>query len=237
LDFGTSQNATRNERGLCMKKRFLMLFISGIALVALIVSGLSCVGYDQGTTGDDWSLWDADKFKDFITLDSSSIVECLQDIGPPYEGDPADQPTQDGFDAIRDWVAANIEYKTDEEQWGVDEYWQTPEETLFLRTGDCEDFAILLCTLLRAYGIGEEQIYVTIGVDNEGYGHAFLIENWYLDGEWRAIEPQAGIQTFPPGRRFKDYSLADFKLLRDYEIILGFNDSYYYDESFPWDEA
>ena len=219
-----------------MKKRCLMFFISRLALVGLFVVGLNCVSYDQGMTGDDWSSWDADKFKDFIMLDSSSVVECLQDINPPYEGDPADQSTQDGFDAIRDWVAANIEYKTDEEQWGVDEYWQTPGETLSLCSGDCEDFAILLCTLLRAYGISEEQIYVAVGVGNDGYGHAFLIENWYLDGEWRAIEPQVGTVTFPPGRRFKDYSLVDFKLIRDYEIILGFNDFYYYDESFPWDE-
>jgi hypothetical protein len=232
LDFEKRQNTTRNERGFSVKKRFLMLFISGIALVVLIVSGSSCVGYDQGMTGDDWSLWTEDEFKALITPECQLVKNCLQDVlgAPPYE------LSQVGFDNIRDWVAANIEYKTDEEQWGVDEYWQTPEETLSLRTGDCEDFAILLCTLLRAYGIDEERVYVAIGVDNKGYGHAFLIEDWYLDGEWRAIEPQAGIQTFPPGRRFKDYSLADFKLLRDYEIILGFNDLYYYDESFPWDE-
>jgi len=212
-----------------------MLFISGIALVAPILSGLGCVSYEQGTTGDDWSSWDAEKFDDFIMPDSPSVVECLQDIDPPYGGNLTGQPTQDGFDEIRDWVATNIEYKTDDEQWGVDEYWQTPDETLSLLSGDCEDFAILLCTLLRAYGIGEEQIYVAVGVDEEGYGHAFLIENWYLDGEWRAIEPQVGAQTFPPGRRFEDYNLADFKLLRDYEIITAFNDLYYYDESFPWD--
>ncbi|HUX48084.1 MAG TPA: transglutaminase-like cysteine peptidase [Dehalococcoidia bacterium] len=219
-----------------MKKRLLTLLICGVVLGLLFVSGLSCVSYDQGTTGDDWFLWDEEKFTEFITPDCPYIAGCLQDIDPTYEGDPPDRPTQDGFDAIRDWVAANIEYKTDEEQWGIEEYWQTPEETLSLRTGDCEDFAILLCTLLRAYGVSEEQIYVAVGIDDDGYGHAFLIENWYLDGEWRAIEPQAGAQTFPPGRRFKDYSLADFKLLRDYEIILGFNDSYYYDEYFPWDE-
>jgi len=219
-----------------MKRCFLVLLVFGFALSLVLVLGLSCVSYDQGTTGDDWSSWDEEKFKDFITLDSSSIVECLQDIYPPYEGDLTDQPVQDGFNAIRDWVAANIKYKTDKEQWGVAEYWQTPEDTLSLRTGDCEDFATLLCTLLRAYGIGEQQIYIALGLDNDGYGHAFLIENWYLDGEWRAIEPQTETQTFPPGRRFEDYSLADFRLFRDYEIVLGFNDSYYYDESFPWDE-
>ncbi len=219
-----------------MRNNFLMLFISGITLVVLILSCFSCASYDEGTTGDDWSSWSEQEFKDFITLDSSSVIECLQGIDPPCGGNLTDEPTQDGFDTIRDWVADNIEYKADEEQWGVDEYWQTPEDTLSLRTGDCEDFAILLCTLLRVYSISEEHIYVALGLDNEGYGHAFLIENWYLDGEWRAIEPQAGTQTFPPGRRFKDYSLTDFKLLRDYEIIIGFNDSYYYDELFPWDD-
>jgi len=219
-----------------MKKRFLIPLACGVALGLLIVSGVSCVSYDPGLPADHWSLWTEDEFKDFITLDSSSIVECLWDIDPPYEGDPANQPTQDGFDAIRDWVAANVEYKTDEEQWGVDDYWQTPEETLSLHTGDCEDFAILLCTLLRAYGIDEEHIYVAIGVDDKGQGHAFLIEDWYLGGEWRVIEPQVEAQPFHPGRRFEDFNLADFRLLREYEIIVGFNDLYYYDESFPWDE-
>ncbi|HEY4711754.1 MAG TPA: transglutaminase-like domain-containing protein [Dehalococcoidia bacterium] len=215
-----------------MKKCSIILLVCGAALILLLVSGLSCTSYYSGTTGDDWSSWDQEKFKDFITPDCSLVNECLQGIvgAPPYE------LSKDGFDAIRDWVAANVEYKSDEEQWGVDEYWQTPEETLSLRTGDCEDFAILLCTLLRAYGIDEEHIYVAIGVDDQGYGHAFLIENWYLDGEWRAIEPQVGTQTFPRGRRFKDFNLADFLLLRNYEIIMGFNDSCYYDESFPWDE-
>jgi len=228
--------AKMNE-GLSMEMRSVRLLVCLAALVLLILPGVGCTSHDQGTTGDNWSSWNADRFKDLITINSSSVAQCLQDINPPYEGDPADQPTKDGFDAIRDWVAANIQYKSDEEQWGVDDYWQTPDETLSLGSGDCEDFAILLCTLLRAYGIGEEQIFVAIGVDDDGYGHAFLIENWYLDGEWRALEPQAGAQTFPPGPRFKDYSLADFKLLRDYEIILAFNDSYYYDESFPWDQS
>jgi predicted transglutaminase-like cysteine proteinase len=219
-----------------MRQRLLIHSFCAAALGLLLASGLSCISYDQDTTGDDWTSWGEEKFEEFITVDAPCVAECLQIIDPPYGGNLTDQPTEDGFDDIRDWVAANIEYKDDEEQWGVDDYWQTPEETLSLYSGDCEDVAILLCTLLRAYGIAGEQMYVAIGVDNAGYGHAFLIENWYLDGEWRAIEPQVGTDTFPPGRRFEDYNLADFKLLRDYEIILGFNDFYYYDESFPWDE-
>jgi Bacterial transglutaminase-like cysteine proteinase BTLCP len=213
-----------------MKKHFLTLTVSGIGLGLLVMSGLSCVAYYENPPTTQFDMTESE-IKAYIAPNCTLVWDCLQDI----LGDSPYELSKDGFDAIRDWVAANIEYKSDEEQWGVEEYWQTPEETLSLHTGDCEDFAILLCTLLRAYGIGEEQIYVAVGVDNEGYGHAFLIENWYLDGEWRAIEPQVGTQTFPPGRRFQEYNLADFKLLRDYEIIAAFNDSIYYDESFPWD--
>jgi hypothetical protein len=213
-----------------MKKCSVILFICGIALGLLIISGAGCVTYDRDPTTAPFDMTESE-IKAFIMPNCSLVKECLQDI----LGDPPYELTKAGFDAIRDWVAANIDYMSDEERWGFEEYWQTPEETLSLRTGDCEDFAILLCTLLRAYGIDEERIYVAVGVDDQGYGHAFLIEDWYLDGEWRAIEPQAEAEPFPPGRRFKDFNLADFLLLRHYDIIAAFNDFYYYDESFPWD--
>ncbi len=215
-----------------MKRYSVILLTCGIVLGLLIVPGLSCVAYYQSPTGTLFGMTESE-IRAYITPECSLVRQSLQTIvgAPPYE------PSKSGFAAIRDWVAASVEYKSDQEQWGVIDYWQTPDETLALHTGDCEDFAILLCTLLRAYGIPAEQMYVAVGVDNQGHGHAFLIENWYLGGEWRAIEPQVGTQTFPPGRRFKDYNLADFKLLRDYEIVAGFNDSYYYDASFPWDEG
>jgi predicted transglutaminase-like cysteine proteinase len=212
-----------------MKRRFLMLLFWGGALALVGVYTLGCVAY-QTPVSSPLDMTDSE-IRAYITPTCTLVQDCLEGI----VGEPPYQLTKTGFDAIRNWVAANIEYKLDEEQWGVEEYWQTPEQTLTLRTGDCEDFAILLCTLLRAYGISGDQVYVAVGVDNQGYGHAFLMENWYLDGEWRAIEPQVGTQSFPRGWRFKDYSLADFKLLRDYKIIVAFNDCYYYDEAFPWD--
>jgi predicted transglutaminase-like cysteine proteinase len=214
-----------------VKKRSTVVLACGATLVWILLAGPACTTY-YDSAPDTLSGMTESQIKAYITPDCTAVEQCLHDV----LGDTPYQPSTDGFDAVRDWVAASIEYETDEEQWGVEDYWQTPEETLSLRTGDCEDFAILLCTLLRAYGIDGQHIYVAVGVDDDGNGHAFLIEDWCLDGEWRAIEPQAGSQTFPPGRRFEDYSLADFKLLRDYEIILGFNDSSYYDESFPWDE-
>lgn len=44
------------------------------------------------------------------------------------------------------YVAQEVEHK--EEPSGID-YWQTPEETYSLKTGDCEDKAILLMYILQ----------------------------------------------------------------------------------------
>ena len=45
------------------------------------------------------------------------------------------------FDEIRSWISVNIKY-VDEDT--ATYHWQTPEETLRLRTGLCVDYAILL---------------------------------------------------------------------------------------------
>jgi predicted transglutaminase-like cysteine proteinase len=215
-----------------MKKRFLVALVYVGALGLLIVSGLSCSGllYSESSTVSKSPTTESE-FKSYITLDCLSIKEALQDaVGPaPYE------LSQAGFDTIRNWVADNIDYKSDQERWGGD-YWQTPAETLSYRTGDCEDFSILLCSLLRAYGIAAERVYVTLGVDGSEDGHAFLIEDWYCDGEWRRIESQAPAQlssvAWLGGLRPHPDSALD-----KYEITEVFNDLYYYegdDESFSW---
>ena len=205
--------------------KYLITVMLAILLFTLGYTALKGSG-DSITTPS--SQYTESEAKSHITPESRLIDDCLKGI----LGDPPYQPSQDGFGLIRDWVAYNIDYIQDEEQWGVNDYWQTPEETLSLCTGDCEDFAILPCTLLRAYGINENQVYVALGVDSEGYGHAFLIENWYFDGQWRAIEPQAPTKVLPGRRKF---NLVDVKL-DEYEIFTAFNDIYYYDESYPWGE-
>jgi hypothetical protein len=195
------------------------------------VSGLSCISciiYPASSIAH-WFPATESEFESYITPECQSVEEALRDI----LGDPPYGLSQVGFDDIRDWVAINIDYMSDEERWDED-YWQTPEETLSYHTGDCEDFSILLCSLLRAYGIDAEQVYVALGVDDEGEGHAFLIEDWYHDGEWRRIESQAPAQ-FSSWHSWFGLPNPDSRL-DEYEIAAAFNDLYYYDESFPWDE-
>jgi hypothetical protein len=203
-------------------------------LGSLIVSGLSCSGLlDGGSSAAVSSPTTESELKSYITPDCPSVKEALQDVvgPPPYE------PSRAGFDTIRNWVADNIDYESDQQRW-ADDYWQTPEETLSYRTGDCEDFSILLCSLLRAYGIDAERAYVALGVDGGDDGHAFLIEDWYLDGEWRRVESQAPADlssvAWLDGLRPHPDSELD-----KYEITVVFNDLYYHendDESFSWSQ-
>jgi transglutaminase-like putative cysteine protease len=214
-----------------VKKRFLISLTFGAVLGLLIVSGLSCIGYIiyPASPIANWLPATESEFNSYITPECPSVKEVLHDI----LGDPPYELSQAGFDDIRDWVATNIDYMSDEKRWGKD-YWQTPEETLSYRTGDCEDFSILLCSLLRAYGIDAEQVYVALGVNDEEDGHAFLIEDGYYDGEWRRIESQAPAQ-FSSWHSWLGLPNLDSRL-DEYEITAAFNDLYCYDESFPWDE-
>lgn len=218
--------------GLGVKRRFLIHLACGAALGLLILSGLSCLScfsYPESPTGLGLPTTESE-FKSYITPECPWVEGTLQGI----LGDPPYEPSQVDFDDIRDWVADNIDYKPDEDRWGED-YWQTPEETLSHSTGDCEDFSVLLCSLLRAYGIDAERVYVALGIDDEEYGHAFLIEDWYHDGEWRRIESQAPAQLSSWHSWFGSPKAHPDSELYEYEITTAFNDLYYYDESFPWE--
>jgi len=54
-------------------------------------------------------------------------------------------------------------YLPDDVTWSMPEYWQTPEETLKSRTGDCEDGAILLYYLCRQLGVPSGRLWLWAG--------------------------------------------------------------------------
>jgi transglutaminase-like putative cysteine protease len=119
--------------------------------------------------------------------------------------------------ALRNWVGNNIQYKHDEEVYGVSEYWQFGKETVSLKTGDCEDFAILLCSLLRAAGYSADDVYVVIGKNAQGY-HAWVKINLETVG-WYNLEPQEnGWATL----------VGDFITLSDYQALYQFNDQQFH---------
>jgi predicted transglutaminase-like cysteine proteinase len=93
------------------------------------------------------------------------------------------------------WVADEIIYIAEplegEVGYKVRDDWKTPEETLLSRSGDCEDFTILLMYLLDLIGVKTEMALVLMDADDEDGdgdlgGHAFIL----IDGV--AYEPQRG---------------------------------------------
>jgi hypothetical protein len=100
------------------------------------------------------------------------------------------------FDRVYYYVSSII-YTYDKAKWGVEDYWQTAEQTINDGTGDCEDHAILLQSLLEAllyktYGyIPNETVYMVCGgidFDYDGTidgGHCWnVIEASKLPKEW-----------------------------------------------------
>jgi transglutaminase-like putative cysteine protease len=77
------------------------------------------------------------------------------------------------------WVKNNIEYAYDTEVWNRVDYWQFPEETLELRTGDCEDKAILLMAIIIHQGLGDPLLI--LGANSRYEAHAWVEVG---DGAW-----------------------------------------------------
>jgi len=80
----------------------------------------------------------------------------------------------------QDFVHNQVKYKYDK-----GDFWQFPLETLDSGRGDCEDMALLLCSILRCY-IPAEEVYCVAG-NWKGDGHC-----WVVAGEpWNIIETTA----------------------------------------------
>jgi len=126
--------------------------------------------------------FDENLCRSFITPEDQNVVELKNKV---LEDKPV--LTSDWI-ALRDWVGNNIQYRSDPEIHGEREYWQFSNETIQLRTGDCEDFSILLCSLLRADEWSPGNVYVIVGEQNNQY-HAWVRVIWN-DIEY-SIEPQA----------------------------------------------
>ncbi len=92
-----------------------------------------------------------------------------------------------------EFVTEEILYNSDLENYGVEEAWANPEQTLKKGSGDCEDKAILLTSLLKFHteevNLEEDLIFVRIA-PYQSELHAQVIwkdsQNWYL------LDPTSG---------------------------------------------
>jgi hypothetical protein len=80
------------------------------------------------------------------------------------------------------YAIRHVNYSLDIFNWNVFEYYATPEETIERGLGDCEDFAILTCSILRSMDldawviIGKKHAWVRVFDGGESFDY-FPIEN------------------------------------------------------------
>jgi len=94
---------------------------------------------------------------------------------------------------IAEFVSKKIRYERDD----IIDPWQFPEETLRLKSGDCEDRALLLASLLLASGISAYNVRVCLGkmrmYFNPPKKHSDCDHVWVMykseAGRWQVIEP------------------------------------------------
>lgn len=97
-------------------------------------------------------------------------INAWEDGIRPYAGMPLEQMAA----GVNSFVNQE-QYITDQDNWHVADYWETPVE-FFQRGGDCEDFAIAKYASLRALGVPEERMRLAIVQDEEkNEPHAVLI--------------------------------------------------------------
>lgn len=218
IDLGSAGRLTREIGSLPPKSKFDDSFSFSVQYDTQETCGVTASSYDSAHSWDfnvDAELprlpsWEDSKL--FITPQDRYVETVYNEI---MSGLNFFMPFH--WVAIRDWVGKNIDYIDDVDNQNVSEFWQLSRETLDSSRGDCEDLAILLCSLLRADGWSAEKVYVVLGENEAGEHHAWVkIE--IMDGIWYNIEPQRdGWSTL----------LIDYLVLNGYTALYSFNDKYF----------
>ncbi len=82
----------------------------------------------------------------FIEPDDPFVEKVAEHILSKTEGFSDLQKAE----AVLSFVQSSIAYTSDEKLYGTKEFWAFPVETLYLHRGDCEDTAILFCSISTA---------------------------------------------------------------------------------------
>jgi predicted transglutaminase-like cysteine proteinase len=119
------------------------------------------------------------------------------------------------LDLVNDFFNGTILATTDRRQWGAEDYWATPVETLVARAGDCEDFVIAKYFTLRELGVPDERLRLTY-VRALRLGEPHMVLTWYetrdadplvLDNVSRAIRPASQRSDLVPVYSFNGENL------------------------------
>lgn len=109
----------------------------------------------------------------FITPNDPTVSKVYDSI----KGNMVGMDDIDKANFLLSFVQDNIDYELDESIYGQNDYVQYPAETLLLKTGDCEDMALLLVTFYEKAGLdsvlinaeGHTSVGVNVPLENGYY--------------------------------------------------------------------
>jgi len=108
-----------------------------------------------------------------ISTVSRNRMEELKEVAQKI--DQAEYPLLGSPSEIVTWLASNIKYKEDIQGEKKEDYWQSPEETIILQSGDCEDYSFLVEAFLDQMGIESSVIVVNYTKSGKPAAHAFIV--------------------------------------------------------------
>jgi len=144
----------------------------------------------------------------FITPNDTAVQQTINDVTGGWSNPSDWDEYWTDIDALYDWVVANIPYNYDglfpvlpSIMSGDVEYkaemWQFPNETLTVKRGDCEDMAILLCSLVRGYS--QEHWAECILIMSSSSGHA-AVQIPVSGGKLSILDPAGHYHTSSLGQ-------------------------------------
>lgn len=125
------------------------------------------------------------------------------------------------------WIIDNIKYVSDSQK-GKKDYWQFVFETLYYKTGDCEDGAILLANLMMASGIPYWKIRLSVG-DVKAGAHGYVVYYCELKDRWVILDwcyevNKSKISERKDYKEEADYLTVWFSWNSKYSFSKGLND-------------
>lgn len=113
-------------------------------------------------------------------------------------------PEHERLARVNAWINHAITFESDQQNYGVSDYWASARETMARGRGDCEDYAIAKMELLRASGVPASELYLVIAKDLvRRADHALLVVRlsdgyWLLDSSADQVLPASESADYHP---------------------------------------
>lgn len=125
--------------------------------------------------------------------DRAHAPSALENMFTPYGLKPLDtikqMPLKARINHINS-VVNKISYRDDSQIFGTSDYWATPKEIVARGQADCEDYAIAKYALLKAVGVPEHMLRLSIVKDTkQNIPHAILVV-FHDDGSKDVLDNQ-----------------------------------------------